>query len=89
MESIILKTKESTFLKLLSTTGTTPKHMKGCNNMLIFCPELAYFNATYAHRDIAKHNLFTFQFRNGDEEIPAYDHGTTAGRIYIGFPTKD
>ena len=50
---------------------------------------VAYFNATYAHRDIGRHNIFTFQFRNGDDIIPAYDDGTTAGRIYIGFPTKD
>ncbi len=50
---------------------------------------VAYFNATYAHRDIGLDNIFTFEFRTGTDEIPAYDNGTTAGRIYIGFPTMD
>ncbi len=48
-----------------------------------------YFNATYAHRDIGKHNIFTFEFRTGPDSIPAYNDGTRAGRIYIGFPTRD
>ena len=48
-----------------------------------------YFNATYAHRDTGKHNIFTFQFRTGADSIPAYNHASTAGRIYIGFPTSD
>ena len=48
-----------------------------------------FFNATYAHRDTNKHNIFTFEFRTGPDAIPAYNHGTKAGRIYIGFPTAD
>lgn len=53
-------------------------------------PEPAdYFEVNYAHRDSGRHNIYTIEFRNGDDAVPAYNHGTTAGRIYIGFPTKD
>ena len=48
-----------------------------------------YFNVTYAHRDTGKDNIFIFQFRNGPDAIPAYNAGSTAGRIYFGFPTRD
>ena len=48
-----------------------------------------YFKVSYAHRDINKHNIFTVEFRTGSDVVPAYNHGTTSGRIYIGFPTKD
>ena len=48
-----------------------------------------YFNVSYAHRDMARHNIFEIEFRTGDDVVPAYDDATTAGRIYIGFPVKD
>lgn len=48
-----------------------------------------YFKVNYVHRDTGRHNIFIFKFRNGPDPIPAYNHGTTAGRIYIGFPTRD
>ena len=50
---------------------------------------VASFNATYSHLDKGQFNIFEFYFKNGATEIPAFDDTTTAGRIYIGFPTKD
>ena len=50
---------------------------------------LPSFNVNYAHRDIGRSNIFEIEFRNGGQTIPAYNDGTTAGRIYIGFPVKD
>ena len=49
----------------------------------------SYFNATFAHRDTAQPNIFTFNFRTADTAIPSYGDSTTAGRLYIGFPTVD
>lgn len=51
--------------------------------------EVAYFIADYAHRDTNQYNIFQFEFKNGAEAIPAYNAASNAGRIYIGFPTKD
>ena len=48
-----------------------------------------YFNISYAHRDTSKENIFEINFRTGSVVVPAYNDATTAGRIYIGFPTKD
>lgn len=48
-----------------------------------------YFNVSYAHRDIGRDNIFEVKFRTGSVVVPAYNDATTAGRIYIGFPTLD
>lgn len=48
-----------------------------------------YFNVSFAHRDTGKQNIFQVNFRTGSVVVPAYNDATTAGRIYIGFPTKD
>jgi hypothetical protein len=50
---------------------------------------VAYFNVTFGHRDTGKENIFEIAFRTGSTIVPAYNDATTAGRIYIGFPTKD
>jgi hypothetical protein len=55
----------------------------------ILPPDLSYFNVTWAHRDINQFNIFTVEFKNGPNVIPSYNDATTAGRIYIGFPTVD
>ena len=57
--------------------------------MDIRCGPIKYFNASFAHLDINLHNIFTFQFRTGSDPVPAYDDSSSAGRIYIGFPTLD
>lgn len=48
-----------------------------------------FFNATFAHRDTSSYNIFTFNIRTGSVPVPAYNDGTSAGRIYIGFPVTD
>lgn len=50
---------------------------------------VSYFNVTFGHRDTGKENIFEIAFRTGSVAVPAYNDATTAGRIYIGFPTKD
>lgn len=51
--------------------------------------EVSYFNVSFAHRDVGQNNIFTFQFYNGAENIPAYNDPSNASRIYIGFPLTD
>jgi hypothetical protein len=51
--------------------------------------DVAYFNVTWAHRDIGQVNIYTVEFKNGPTAIPSYNDATNAGRIYIGFPMRD
>lgn len=51
--------------------------------------DVAYFNISWAHKDIGKTNIYTVEFKNGPNIIPSYNDGANAGRIYIGFPMQD
>jgi hypothetical protein len=51
--------------------------------------DMTLFNASFAHRDTSKPNLYTFNLRTGSTVVPAYNDPSNAGRVYIGFPTAD
>ena len=55
----------------------------------ILPPEVAEFKVDWAIRDIGTYNIWTIEFKNGPTPIPAYNDGSNAGRITIGFPTVD
>lgn len=50
---------------------------------------VSFYNVTFGHRDTNKENIFEVRFRTGAVVVPAYNDATSAGRIYVGFPTKD
>ena len=55
----------------------------------ILPPEVSEFKVDWAIRDIGTYNIWTIEFKNGQTPIPAYNDGSNAGRITIGFPTVD
>lgn len=76
-------------LEIQNTTFSTISLEKVQQFVDILPGDVGYFNVSWAVRDMGVVNIYTVEFKNGQNAIPSYNDATTAGRIYIGFPMID
>lgn len=75
-------------LDLQIMNNTSSESLERVQQLMDILPkDVGYFNVSWAHKDIGVHNIFTVEFKNGPDAIPAYNDGANPARIYIGFPT--